>query len=583
MSLLLSVWIFFNERTNMASLEQKDLKAKANLIVESLNPTISSIYYWSQYDFDDKDFTAGQHYKFEEKLSNFMIGVNQFSQFRLIDTLGNETFRLIRTKEGRVLNDKKLQNKSKSDYFRRTIALDSSDIYLSPFNLNREYGKVEKPYQPVIRSSAPVFSGNGHRLGIVVINYDGSDLLENLNKNLNSSFYIIDRNGNYLSNSVDRTREFENFKNPEEKRGFQSDHPETWKTLKQNEESILSDSEGFWVTEKLNFKDAVADLNLIKGQHAQLVTGNTWFLVSKISPASIFAKTKNFYLALLLLNLLALLIINYISRAEVKNELLQLHYLQRLKEKKNKLENQNILLSSIQNKLQLKNRQLKEYNNIVAHNLRAPTTSMSALVSMVSGSEDYEEVKTYIPKLNTISSSINTLVQDLLVYVRVLNNDKVKTEKIEVEPIIRNSLGLFLEIVDQTVEVKIDLSGWKTIEFSKIYFQSVIQNLISNAIKYRDPVKDSCIAIKTYTDKKDRILTIEDNGLGIDLERNGEEMFKLYKRFHRNVSGRGMGLFLVKTQLESLNANIQVKSELGVGTKFILTFSQNNHHDILSH
>ena len=582
-SILLSVWIFYNERTNLAKLELKDLTAKSKLIVESITPVISSIYYWSQYDFTEEDFTPGQNYKFEEKLGNFMIGMNQYSQFRLIDAEGNESFRLVRTDDGNILNDKNLQNKKNNAYFQKTIKLDSSALYLSPLNLNVEFGKVEKPYKPVIRGSAPLFSKNGNRLGIVVINFDGKELLKTLNKQLTSSFYIIDAEGNYLSNSTERSREFEHFIKPEEKIGFNTDHAETWSLLEEEHEPIINDSEGLWVTEKLDFKEAVSHLNLIKGDYAHLETGSVWFLVSKISNASVFASAKNFYLALLCINLISLFIIAYVSKIETKNELIKRDYLQRLKRKKKKLENQNILLSSIQKKLQLRNRQLKEYNNIVAHNLRAPTTSMSALVSMVSGSEDYEEVKTYIPKLNTITGSINTLVQDLLVYVRVLNDDRLETEKVYIEPIIKDSLGLYLEILDQTVRVKLDLSGWNSIEFSKIYFQSIIQNLISNAIKYRDPEKDSCITIKTYMNKSDRILSIEDNGLGMDLEKHGDEIFKLYRRFHRNISGRGMGLFLVKTQLESLNAGIQVKSKPGHGTTFILTFSQNiKHHDILS-
>jgi len=278
-------------------------------------------------------------------------------------------------------------------------------------------------------------------------------------------------------------------------------------------------------------------------------------------------------LALFVLNLISFIIIAYVAKSEIKNEKIKEVYLLRLKKKRKALENQNVLLTSIKTKLELRNRQLKEYNSIVAHNLRAPTTSMSALISMVSGSEDYEEVKTIIPKLNTISGSINTLVQDLLTYVRVLNDDNIKIEKFEIKPVIEQSLCLFVETIDGTVNVEIDLSGWKTIKFSKIYFQSVVQNLISNAIKYRDPTKESYIKIKTIRQKEKRILIVEDNGIGINLEKHQSEIFKLYRRFHRNVSGKGMGLFMVKTQLESLNAEIRVESDYGRGSSFIITFN----------
>ena len=245
----------------------------------------------------------------------------------------------------------------------------------------------------------------------------------------------------------------------------------------------------------------------------------------------------------------------------------------RLRKKKNRLESQNVLLSSIKNRLELRNRQLKEYNNIVAHNLRAPTTSMSALVSMVSRSNDYEEVKTIIPKLSMITKSINSLVQDLLTYVRVLNDEKVKIEGINVQQEIDKILCLFIETIDGDIKINTDLSELNTVQFSKMYFQSVMQNLISNAIKYRDPNKLSYINITTSYDKGKKILIIEDNGLGVDLNKYGKRIFKLYERFHRNVSGKGMGLFMVKTQLETLNAEIKIESEFGVGTSFIIRFN----------
>lgn len=164
--------------------------------------------------------------------------------------------------------------------------------------------------------------------------------------------------------------------------------------------------------------------------------------------------------------------------------------------------------------------------------------------------------------------AINTLVDDLLVYVRILNDDdQVKLENIALGPLLEATLDLYVETLDkETIEVKTDFTAWNEIKFSKIYLQSVMQNLISNAIKYRDPNKRSVIVIRTLWENDKKVLVVEDNGVGVDLNRYGNDIFKLYKRFHRGLSGKGMGLFLVKTQLESLNANIEVNSELGKGT-----------------
>jgi len=572
-SLLLSIWIFYNEKKNISNLELKELTLKSNLIVENLNPVIANIFYWSQNDFTKEDFDPRYNQKYEEQLGNFIVGMNHYSQFRFIKKNGEEALRLIRSEDGKIINDLNFQNKKNEGYFKKTIALDSSEIYLSPLNLNIENGKIERPFSPMIRGSAPVFSKSGEKLGMVVINYDAKEILATLTKKLNYTFYLVDSNGKFLANSENNKRAFKHLTDPNNHQDFPTNFPKTWKAITQDKETQFGTGKNFWIVNKLDFKEAISHFNVIDSNRSKLISSNEWYLISRVSNTDVLAASMNFYLALFVLNLISFIIIAYVAKSEIKNEKIKEVYLLRLKKKRKALENQNVLLTSIKTKLELRNRQLKEYNSIVAHNLRAPTTSMSALISMVSGSEDYEEVKTIIPKLNTISGSINTLVQDLLTYVRVLNDDNIKIEKFEIKPVIEQSLCLYVETIDGTVNVEIDLSGWKTIKFSKIYFQSVVQNLISNAIKYRDPTKESYIKIKTIRQKEKRILIVEDNGIGINLEKHQSEIFKLYRRFHRNVSGKGMGLFMVKTQLESLNAEIRVESDYGRGSSFIITFN----------
>ena len=573
-SFLLSIWIFFNERKNIAQLELKELSAKNKLIVETLNPVIANIYYWSHYDFSDIDFKADSNESFKEDLGNFIVGMNHYSQFRLINTSGKEVLRLVRDENGNISKNRTLQNKIHRDYFKKTIVLNSTQIYLSPLNLNIEFGKIEKPYKPMIRGSAPVYSKTGKKLGIVVINFYAKELLTMLNEGLASNMFIVDAYGNYLSNSVNKSKEFQHITQPETNINFAEEHPQTWRKINEDNDSIINDIQGFWTIDKLDYKKAISKSSLIDGNHAQLETENEWFLISRISNPNVFSSISDFYLALLMINITVLLIILYVSKIEIHNEVIKQQFLTDLKENKRQLEYQNKLLSSTKNRLQLRNRQLKEYNNIVAHNLKAPTTCMSALVSMLSDAKDYEEVKSYIPKLNKLTTSINTLVQDLLIYVRVLNNNKVETETFNLEPVINDSKELFLEILDEQVKIELDLQEWNTLTFSKIYFKSVIQNLISNAVKYRNPTKTSFIHIKTTFKKNQKTLIIKDNGLGIDLERHKNDIFKLYRRFHKNISGKGMGLFLIKSQLESLNAEIHVESELGKGSTFEIIFNQ---------
>ncbi|MEP2238128.1 MAG: ATP-binding protein, partial [Maribacter sp.] len=114
--------------------------------------------------------------------------------------------------------------------------------------------------------------------------------------------------------------------------------------------------------------------------------------------------------------------------------------------------------------------------------------------------------------------------------------------------------------------------AWDHISYSKFYLQSILQNFISNAIKYKRDDVASYIQFETALENKKKVLYVRDNGIGLNLDKHGENIFKLYKRFHRNISGKGMGLFLIKSQLEALNATITIESKVGQGTTFKIKF-----------
>ena len=96
--------------------------------------------------------------------------------------------------------------------------------------------------------------------------------------------------------------------------------------------------------------------------------------------------------------------------------------------------------------------------------------------------------------------------------------------------------------------------------------------MISNAIKYRDISRPLEINIKSKSKKLRELLVFKDNGIGIDLDRNGDKVFNMYRTFHDNDDARGIGLFLTKNQVESLGGDISVKSILGKGSSFTVKF-----------
>jgi signal transduction histidine kinase len=113
----------------------------------------------------------------------------------------------------------------------------------------------------------------------------------------------------------------------------------------------------------------------------------------------------------------------------------------------------------------------------------------------------------------------------------------------------------------------------------KSYVYSIFYNLISNSIKYKKPDICPVIEIKSVR-REDKIeLLFKDNGRGIDLKKSGQHVFGLYKRFHWDVEGKGVGLFTVKTQVEALGGKISIKSEVNKGTEFKILFAIEKKHD----
>jgi signal transduction histidine kinase len=132
---------------------------------------------------------------------------------------------------------------------------------------------------------------------------------------------------------------------------------------------------------------------------------------------------------------------------------------------------------------------------------------------------------------------------------------------------IQESIGNILK--KEQANFKIDFSQVDEMLTIKSYLYSIFYNLISNSIKYKKPTVPLNITVESNLVDKKVILTFKDNGLGIDLKKSGRHIFELYKRFHTDkAEGKGMGLYMVKVQVEKLGGKISVKSKVNQGTEF---------------
>ena len=124
------------------------------------------------------------------------------------------------------------------------------------------------------------------------------------------------------------------------------------------------------------------------------------------------------------------------------------------------------------------------------------------------------------------------------------------------------------------MEVNYEFEKAPFVKFTKSYLESVLINLFTNSLKYKSHHRKLNIFIRAEDTPNYVIMKFTDNGIGIDTNKYKDKLFKLYQRFHEIPDGKGLGLYLVKSQMEALGGVIEVESELGNGATFILKFKK---------
>jgi signal transduction histidine kinase len=220
------------------------------------------------------------------------------------------------------------------------------------------------------------------------------------------------------------------------------------------------------------------------------------------------------------------------------------------------------------------NSQLEQFAFIAAHNLRSPLARILGLANIIQMSKEEQDRDEALQKIVSSSKDLDTVVKDL---TSILNIQKKTSIFTTVD--LKTSLERVIKTVEKEREdtgavVTYDIASAPTLYAVSPYVESILYNLISNAIKYRDPARTPIIRIKTNLQEEYIEMLVSDNGLGVDLTKHKESMFNLYKRFHLHVEGKGLGLFLVKGQMVSMGGKIEVESEPNKGTTFHLYFKR---------
>jgi PAS domain S-box-containing protein len=240
-------------------------------------------------------------------------------------------------------------------------------------------------------------------------------------------------------------------------------------------------------------------------------------------------------------------------------------------QKNSELEREQIISELSQN-----NKDLKQFSYVTSHNLRAPIANLLGLTSLI---DQYKipnkSLKQIIDGVRQSALMFDDTVKDLSKVLVIKDQTNIIKVEVNFATVVNNvlkQLGVALE--DHTVKINYKFADAPFVLFTPSYMESVLLNLFTNAIKYKSLKRKLKIDIVSNNTDDFVILKFKDNGIGIDIEKYKDKVFKLYQRFHDNPDGKGLGLYLVKSQIEALGGSITLESEVNKGTTFIIKFKK---------
>lgn len=208
-----------------------------------------------------------------------------------------------------------------------------------------------------------------------------------------------------------------------------------------------------------------------------------------------------------------------------------------------------------------------------SHDLKAPISNIEGFLTVLKRQLPADSVQNerIQQALSLIAASIGRFkktIKDLSNITQLQKESNQAMTQVPLADIIED-VRLDLENLIQETEARLelDLDACPDIRFLEKNLRSIVYNLLSNALKYRSPTRKPLVYISCESTPDYKVLTVADNGLGIDLAKK-EKVFAMFGRLHTHVEGSGVGLYMVKKMLENAGGSIEVESRLGQGSTF---------------
>lgn len=497
---------------------------------------------------------------------NFSKGEKFYHQVRLIDIHGHEIIRINNDGQNAVVVPvEQLQDKCDRYYVQEGLKLKQGQIYISKFDLNIEHEQIELPIRPMIRFCHPIFDPKGQRLGIVVLNYNGYNLLKNLKEFgsetggeqilLNPEGYWL-TGGNKQGNWAFMYKDRENLT-------FANKYPKEWQVIRQNFNGQFESNNGLFTFTTFQLASGEIIESIIKENkdiNYVVSKDSYWKIISHYPKQKLYAAQRRRAKILGSIFIFVFGVIFVISWLLAKAGLLRKLTQQQLKQAKQEAEAAN----------QAKTRFLAN----MSHEIRTPMNAIMGLSqTIIKNPKGLPEKQ--LKAVDTIYKSgqrLLGLINSVLDLSRIESGKvDIKREEVRLDDVISVLIPIAQNLISEkdvsfSVQKK-DSMPARFVSDQQIIHETLL-NLIGNAIKFTE--HGTVELIISFRDNK-LFFEVRDTGVGIskeDIKLIFEEFQQADSSSTRKYQGSGLGLTISKKFIELLGGEITVESQVGKGTTF---------------
>jgi PAS domain S-box-containing protein len=215
------------------------------------------------------------------------------------------------------------------------------------------------------------------------------------------------------------------------------------------------------------------------------------------------------------------------------------------------------------------NRRMMDFTHIVSHNLRSHSANMEGLMMLMKMEEPDLFEHEYVQLMHHSSKSLSETIDNLNKVLDIGRTEQKEWREIDVSILISGVLEVLQSLAQsERVTLTNEVPGGWMVKVIPAYMESIVRNLVSNAIRFRSPDREAFVRVFADKEPSGTVIHFEDNGVGIDMERHGNKLFGMYRTFHTHHQSKGLGLFITKNQIQAMNGDIKVSSRPGEGATF---------------